>query len=132
MVERMTAAQYRAGHLRVAKGDRRRVRGTKPVWVDGIKFHSTKEAKRYGVLKIRIRLGEIRDLKLQVKHKLIGEKGPILTAKAKRQMMYISDFEYFDILENEDVIEDAKGHDTELSNMKRQVMASMGKPVRLV
>lgn len=132
-MERMTAAEYLSKHGgKGSKGDRRRVRGTKAVVVDGIKFHSTREAKRYRFLKLREMAGEIRDLRLQVEYELRAEEGPLLTPKRKQPMVYKLDFEYFDIALGEIVREDVKGHDTEKSEIKRAIMAANGTPVVLV
>lgn len=53
-------------------------------WVDGLYFHSTKEANYYGTLKIRLKAGEIKSFKRQVKFK-ISINGTQITS-------YICDF----------------------------------------
>lgn len=53
-------------------------------WVDGIYFHSTKEANYYGTLKLRLKAGEIKDFRRQVKFK-ISINGAHITS-------YICDF----------------------------------------
>ena len=52
--------------------------------VDGISFASAKEARRYGELKLMERAGQISELKLQVRYKLV------------QTVTYVADFEYFD------------------------------------
>lgn len=39
-------------------------------WVDGIYFHSTKEANYYGTLKLRMKAGEIKNFRRQVRFKI--------------------------------------------------------------
>ena len=76
--------------------------GNKPVEVDGIRFASKKEAKRYGELLLLQRGGVIRGLKLQPRYALTANEHKICT--------YVGDFEY---LEGErTVVEDAKGMQT--------------------
>lgn len=42
--------------------------------IDGITFDSKKEARRYAELKLLLRGGEIRDLRLQVEYELIPKQ----------------------------------------------------------
>lgn len=69
--------------------------------MDGIKFHSKKEAHRYSELKLREKAGEIRDLKLQVKFPLIVNNVKIAD--------YVCDFQYLDLEKGDIVVEDVKG-----------------------
>ena len=95
----------------------------KKVEVDGIMFDSKKEAKRYQELKILEKTGDIVDLKLQVKYILIpaqyetveryGKKGQRLKDGQKlieRECAYIADFQYYDRMSGELVVEDTKGY----------------------
>jgi len=87
--------------------------------VDGIKFDSEKEAKRYGELKILSKIGEIGLLELQVPFLLIEEN------ETERKCEYIADFVYWDIKTGEKIIEDVKSEATrKLSTyiMKRKLM----------
>jgi hypothetical protein len=68
--------------------------------VDGVVFASKKEATRYGLLKLRERIGEITDLKLQPKFPIEIAGKPFAT--------YSADFSYFDRLLGKTVIEDVK------------------------
>lgn len=94
----------------------------KPVWIDGIRFASTLEGRRYSLLKIGRDLGQISDLRLQVHFPLlvngieIGE--------------YIADFVYLDRDGNR-VIEDAKGRETPMFRRSAKHMAAQGDPVTL-
>lgn len=131
MTERMTVQQLHAAQTS-QKGDRRRVRGTERTTVEGITFDSKREAKRYGELRLLERAGRIRDLRLQVPFDLQGGAGPIMTKGGGKTRRYIADFVYFDVALGVEVIEDAKGHDTEVSELKRAIMAANGLPVALV
>jgi len=135
VTERMTAADYaqqQSSDKGADKGaDKGRVRGTKRTVVEGIKFASKREAKRFGELRQLQRAGIIRDLKLQVPFPLHGKDGPILTPTG-RQMRYKADFQYFDVRLNCMVTEDAKGWATDVSKMKLAIMAAQGVEVVLV
>ena len=50
---------------------RRNKYGNEAVTVDGLKFHSRREAKRYRELRVMQRAGQITGLRLQVSFKLI-------------------------------------------------------------
>ena len=95
------------------------------VTVDGIKFDSKIEAKRYGELKLLERAGKIEDLTLQTKFKLIGQYAPLLTEKG-RHMAYIADFTYWDVETEKRVIEDVKGMKTPIYLIKKAIMQAMG------
>ena len=131
MTERMTAADYAQQQSSDKGADKGRVRGTKRTVVEGIKFDSKREAKRFGELRQLQRAGIIRDLKLQVPFPLHGKDGPILTPKG-RQMIYLADFQYFDVRLNCMVTEDAKGHPTDTFVMKKAILAAQGVEVVLV
>jgi len=81
--------------------------------VDGIVFHSKKEAARYVVLKELLASGAISDLKLQVSHQIT-----VLGVKICR---YISDFEYLDS-NGKFVCEDVKGRITPVYRLKKKLM----------
>ena len=74
------------------------------VTIDGIAFDSKKEAHRYAELKMLLRGGEIRDLRLQVEYELIPKQA------GERACNYIADFVYQDIRTGETVVEDVKGY----------------------
>lgn len=91
------------------------------VMVDGIKFDSRKEACRYQDLKLLERVGEITDLRRQVKYVLIprqkSKSGKIL----ERECSYIADFVYR-TKEGATVVEDTKGMRTRDYIIKRKLM----------
>lgn len=100
----------------------------KPTVVDGIRFDSMKEARRYGELKLLERAGEISELELQPRfpltvhfwddHERIGE--------------YRGDFRYYD-RNGEEIVEDVKGFKTPLYRWKKKhVEAQYGIQIREV
>ncbi len=99
--------------------------------VDGIKFASKKEARRWQELMLLERAGEIEDLRRQVRFSLRGEKDWIKTPTG-RDMTYVADFCYLITKGNAYVIEDAKGHKTEVYLIKKAIMAAMGHTIREV
>ena len=102
--------------------------GNKKVVIDGIKFDSQKEGKRYLELKQKERLGLIFDLKLQVKFELIPKY--TLNGKTIRAMNYIADFVYRETIKNEEgtrelkyktIVEDTKGYRTDVYKLKKKL-----------
>ena len=98
--------------------------GNKKVTVDGIKFDSIKEARRYNFLKTLQRDGSIHSLKLQPVFKFPINGENIRYVDSKREMKYIADFEYF-TSEGLRVIEDAKGFKTEKYKIKKALMLAV-------
>lgn len=92
----MTIKQARAGRGRNKFGARK-------TEVDGIVFHSAKEARRYMDLKLLERAGEIRGLKLQPRYPL--------TVNGLHVATYVADFEYSDP-DGRVTTEDSKGYRT--------------------
>lgn len=97
--------------------------GAKQTIVDGVKFGSKLEAKRWCELQILQRANVIRDLRRQVKIALIGRDGPILTPTG-RQANYVADFVYVDTRHGQEVIEDSKGYPTPEYTLKRAILAA--------
>ena len=62
----------------------------KPCVVDGMRFDSRKEARRYGVLCLLRRAGEIKDLQRQVRFQVIPKQDGECAA------YYIADFTYYE------------------------------------
>lgn len=123
MTERISVADYRAEMAR--KKGTKRVVGAEPTVVDGIKFDSAREAKRWQELRLMEMAGEISELTRQVPLELQGMRGPILTPKG-RVRRYIADFRYLDRRTGAWVIEDSKGHPTEVYELKKAIVAAMG------
>ncbi len=82
--------------------------------VDGILFHSEREAKRYGELKLMRKAGLIGLLELQVPFEL-NEGGEF-------SYKYIADFCYRIMATGEKVVEDCKGYETKTFKKKEKLM----------
>jgi len=87
-----------------------------PTEVDGIRFSSKKEARRYSELKLMERAGEISGLSLQPKFPIIINGVKVCT--------YISDFQYT-LPSGETVINDVKGMKTPIYNLKKKLMRAV-------
>lgn len=103
--------------MRFAKPNKYRNKLTK---VDGITFHSQREARRWGELKLMERAGKVKYLERQVKYSLDVNGYHICS--------YISDFNYSvkTVVENgwvmKVVVEDVKGILTPTYKIKRALM----------
>ena len=82
--------------------------------LDGIRFDSAKEARRYAELKLMERAGKISNLQRQVKYELIPKCGK------ERSVTYIADFVYQE--KGNTVVEDVKGVRTKEYILKRKLM----------
>ena len=81
-------------------------------------FDSRKEARRYNELLIRLKAGEISDLRLQVKYVLIpaqfepdtiGKRGGVKKGKLiEREASYVADFVYTNNEDGQIIVEDVK------------------------
>ena len=74
------------------------------ITIDGLKFDSQKEAKRYTELALLEKAGEISGLKTQIKFELIPKQN------GERACNYIADFVYTDMKSGQRVVEDVKGY----------------------
>lgn len=82
---------------------------------DGQVFDSSKEAQRYGTLRLLERAGKISGLRRQVSYELIPKQGTMRACK------YIADFVYCDS-DGNTVVEDTKGYRTEAYKIKKKLM----------
>ena len=80
--------------------------------VDGIKFPSKREARRYGELKILERYKQIHNLRLQVRYPIIVQGIKICT--------YVADFVYSE--SGQEIVEDSKGMRTPTYRLKAKLM----------
>lgn len=87
----------------------------KPTVIDGIRFASKAEARRYETLKIELAAGIIKDLELQPKFPIVVNGVKICT--------YIADFKY--LLKNREIIEDVKGVKTSVFNIKQKLLKAV-------
>lgn len=95
-----------------------------PVVVDGVRFASKLEARRWQELLLLQRAGQIHDLRRQVRHKL--------TVGGHEVCVYVADFDYLDAT-GSPVTEDAKGFPTPEFRLKARLFrALMGRDVVLV
>lgn len=85
--------------------------------IDGIKFDSKKEAKRYIVLKALEGKGEIEKLMLQPRFLL--QEGFRKNGKAYRKIEYVADFMYEQ--DGKLIVEDVKGIKTDVYKLKQKL-----------
>jgi hypothetical protein len=102
--------------------------------IDGIKFASKAEGRRYSDLKLLERAGEISGLELQPEYPLVIPRlvdGKLTNVavrirSAKRpngtRTKYTADFRYQDKRTGRQVVEDVKGVDTTASRLRRAVV----------
>ena len=100
-----------------------------PTIIDGIRFASKAEARRYGELKLLVKAGRIWDLELQPSFPLhaastSGQLGQAIKAAAGTLNTlvghYRGDFAYRDVKTGKRITEDVKGLDTPMSRWKRK------------
>lgn len=89
--------------------------------VDGIKFDSLKEARRYQELRLLERAGKIADLRLQVPFFLLPAQRDENGNVVERAVKYIADFVYTGE-DGKTVVEDTKGMKTPAYVIKRKLM----------
>lgn len=94
--------------MRLKRGPR--IKNYTPTIVDGIKFHSKKEAQRFKELKLLQQAGIISNLLLQPRYPLVVADIKICT--------YVGDFLYTDARSNEQICEDVKGYRTDVYKIK--------------
>jgi hypothetical protein len=83
-----------------------------PTVVDGIRFQSKREANRFCELRLLEKAGEISNLGCQVPFSLLVNRMHIAD--------YIADFVYR--RDGKEIIEDVKGHRTEVYRLKKKLM----------
>jgi hypothetical protein len=88
---------------------------------DGIWFDSIVEGRRYLQLKTLERAGVIRNLEVQ-KPFIVYAGGTDNEGKPIPNIKYLADFTYFDPAVGKTVIEDVKGHATDVFKMKWKLM----------
>lgn len=100
----------------------------KKIVVNGIKFDSKKEARRYQALLLMQRAGEISELELQPKFELVKGVKFSGDARAKPAVRYFADFAYTDVLTGKRIVEDVKSPVTKEKpyyKMKRHMMLAI-------
>lgn len=120
---RMSAAEFR----QMAKPKPSKY-GNEPLWIDGIRFDSKAEGKRYCELKLLQTAGEIAELELQPRFKL--------TVGNRELGEYRADFQYIESVTREIVTEDVKSEATEAIALFRWKLrhfeAQYGRKLRIV
>lgn len=97
--------------------------GNQKTVVDGIRFDSIREAKRWRELKWLEKAGEIRNLDRQVPYELIPSIRSEETGKViQRGVCYIADFVYQTVPDGKWIVEDTKGYRTEAYKIKKKLM----------
>ena len=97
--------------------------GAVATFVDGIRFDSKAEAGRWHTLRMLAMAGEILSLERQVAFPLLVNSITI--------GRYIADFVYTETNSGQRVIEDVKGHQTELFKRSAKHMAAQGNPITI-
>lgn len=93
---------------------------SKKTVVDGQKFDSKKEARRYQELLLLEKAGEIKNLSRQVKFVLIPSQRDENGKVVERECSYKADFTYEEGIKT--VVEDVKGFRTKEYIIKRKLM----------
>lgn len=127
MPDRMSAADYRAQRA----AEPRNKYGAEPVVVDGIRFDSKREARRWHILRLREKAGEIEDLQRQVVLILHG-KDDVLRTRTGQPMRITVDFSYVERATGLRIYEDAKGKPTRDYEVRRSVAEAQGVKIREV
>jgi hypothetical protein len=112
MSDKMSVAEYRQLSDKSGKLKPSKYKAIKTS-VDDIKFDSKKEAKRYGELMIRMKVGEISKPIVHYVFQLIPE------------LSYEADFVYFDYNLKAFIVEDTKGVRTQAYKMKKKLMREL-------
>jgi hypothetical protein len=98
--------------------------------LDGIKFDSKAEARRWAELRLLERAGQIKDLQRQVKLELVPGCKLHGEDRARPAIRLVVDFRYVE--RGQEVYEDTKGMETPASRMKRHMAkALLGVDVRV-
>lgn len=85
--------------------------------VDGIKFDSQKEARRYGELMLLVKTGQVKELRLQVRYPIVVNEVKVCT--------YVADFVYLDLFDGKRIVEDVKGVKTAIYRLKKKLMKAV-------
>ena len=115
-------AAMSANHTPVRSQKNRKSKyGNVVTWVDGLRFDSKDEAKRFVQLREMERLGKISHLRLQVPFDLLPAQE--IDGKKERPVKYVADFVYLDS-RGKEVIEDVKSGPTKTKEfiIKRKLM----------
>ena len=103
----------------------------KPVTIDGHRFDSQAEARRYSALKQLERAGEITGLELQPV--VVLAPGVLVPGEKRKRpaLRYVADFAYTDT-DGRRVVLDVKGVQTPVFRLKMHLLALQGVAVKVV
>lgn len=107
--------------LRGPKARERRKYANVPTVVDGIRFDSKAEARRWDELQMLVKAGRVKDLRRQVRYVLIP-KTARPSGGSERECAYLADFVYLDAQTGRSIVEDVKGAATPEYKLKRKLM----------
>lgn len=133
MAARMEAAKSFTPGAAVEASKSRRTRrnkyGAEPVVIDGMRFDSKAEGKRYQQLKLLERAGEIRNLETQVAFDLIPAQD--IGGRKEKPVRYLADFRYVRVSDGETVVEDVKSAPTKTKEfvIKRKLVLWLHKVI---
>lgn len=110
-------------HPKAPQSGKKRKFKNVPITVDGHRFDSRAEARRYGELTFLLKGGKIKDLVLQPVFSLKCNDIPICK--------YIADFKYHDILSGNLIVEDVKSPATKtpIYRLKKKLAAAQTPPI---
>ena len=91
-----------------------------PVVIDGKRFASGREGKRYLDLRMLERAGVISHLECQPRFPIVIDGEALRYSKSKRVVTAVMDFAYF--RDGKRILEDSKGYDNPLSKLKRALV----------
>lgn len=94
-----------------------------PCVVDGVRFASKAEAKRWQELVLLQKAGYIRDLKRQVPFVLAPAE--VIQGRKRPALKYVADFVYFDVGKGQTITADVKGFETRDWRIKQHLMKSV-------
>lgn len=104
---------------------RRSKYGNRKVVVDGEKFDSKREAKRWSELRLLERAGEISLLGRQVPYELARSVKIHGERRARPALRFTADFRYFDRKLDRIVVEDSKGFADTAFRIRQHLMKSV-------
>lgn len=104
-----------------AAAPRRQKYANQPVTIDGIEFDSKAEARYWGLLKLRMKAGEISNVRRQVVYELAP--AVVIGGRKRPPLRYIADFVWEE--GGETVVADVKGAVPEAYRIKRHLMKSV-------
>lgn len=90
--------------------------------IDGIKFDSKAEGRRYAELKLLERAGEIRQLELQPRYSIV--------INGRHICNYHADFRYFTA--EQSIVEDVKGVRTPVYRLKKKLVEAVYPGIKIV